>query len=313
MTRTAIATAYGNPSDVVSIVDTDLPAPEPGQAIVDVRAAGLNPIDVKTVSGAMGSDPDALPLSIGFEAAGVVSTVGVDATDSAGVPLAVGDEVVVYRARGGLASAIVADSANIHRKPHNVPFDVAAGLLLVGVTAADTIATAGVSTGDTVLIHGGAGAVGTVAVQLALAVGATVIATASPANHEFLNGLGATPVAYGDGLADRVRAAAPDGINAAIDTVGTDEAIDVSTEFVADRSRIVSIAAWGRSDDAVIVNGSTEQSRANRTAAIPKLLDALANDSLVIDVAKTFPLDDAGVALTELGSAHPRGKFIVRP
>ncbi|NMO00237.1 NADP-dependent oxidoreductase [Gordonia sp. TBRC 11910] len=313
MARTVVATAYGQPSDVVEVREIPSPVPEAGQVVVDVRASALNPIDVKTVAGVMGSDPAKLPIHIGFEAAGVVSAVGDGAVNSTGTPIVVGDEVVVYRAVGGLSSEILATGSAVHPKPAGLSFDVGAGLLLVGVTAADTIATAGVSDTDTVLIHGGAGAVGAITTQLAIAKGAKVIATAAERNHDFLRDLGAIPVTYGDGLLDRVRAAAPDGVSAAIDTVGTDEAVDVSTALVGDRARIVSIAAFGRGGDVTLVDGSTEQSRANRARAIGQLLDDAAAGRLVLDVAKIFDLDDAATALTELATAHPRGKFILHP
>ena len=118
--------------------------------------------------------------------------------------------------------------------------------MLTGATAWHALAVTGAADGDTVLVHGGAGAVGVMAIQLAADRGARVVATASPANHDLLHELGAVPVSYGNGLAERVRAAAPQGVDAALDTVGTDEAIDVSLELVADRSRIVTIAAFAR-------------------------------------------------------------------
>lgn len=313
MTKTAVAIAYGNPSDVVEIREAPTPVPGAGQAVVAIRASALNPIDVKTVRGMMGTDPAKLPLAVGFEAAGVVTAVGAEAVNSSGRPLTVGDEVVVYRATGGLSTDVLAEGADVHHKPAGLSFDVAAGLLLVGVTAADTIATAAVTAEDTLLVHGGAGAVGAIVVQLAIAKGAKVIATASSANHDFLRQLGAVPVAYGDGLIDRVRDAAAGGVTVAIDTVGTDEAVDVSVSLVGARDRIVSIAAFGRAADVTLVNGSSAQSKQNRREAIGGLLSDAATGQLVLDVAKVFPLDAAAQALTELASAHPRGKFILHP
>ncbi|MFW0789053.1 NADP-dependent oxidoreductase [Gordonia sp. CPCC 205333] len=313
MAKRVVATAFGQPVDVVEVHDIATPVPAKGQVVVATRASALNPIDVKTISGVMGADPARLPIAIGFEAAGVVSSVGDDAVNSAGRPIVIGDEVVVYRADGGLSTDILANGTDVHEKPTDLPFDVAAGLLLVGVTAADAIATAEISGTDTVLIHGGAGAVGTIAIQLSIAKGANVIATAAASNHEYLRGLGAVPVTYGEGLLERVRQAAPDGVTAAIDTVGTDEAIDVSVAIVADPKRVVSIAAFGRGSDAVLVNGSTPQSQHNRREAIPRLLADAAAGRLTLEVGKTFALDDAATALTELATAHPRGKLILHP
>ena len=167
---------------------------------------------------------------------------------------------------------------------------------------------------DTVLIHGGAGAVGVIAVQLAGKIGATVIATAAPANHDHLRELGAIPVAYGDGLLERVQAAAENPVTVAIDTVGTDEAVDVSLALVDDRDRIVSIAAFGRGDDGIVlIDGSTPQSKENRSNAIDGLIADAASGALVTDVAGTYPLDQAAKALDDILSSHPRGKFVLLP
>ncbi|GAA1480017.1 NADP-dependent oxidoreductase [Gordonia sinesedis] len=303
----AVATSYGEPADVVEIIQTEVPGPGPGQVLVELRAAGINPIDAKIVHGAMGADASALPRDLGFEAAGVISALG-DGVDD----LAVGDEVIVYRATAGFADRVVADIAAVHPKPADLDFEHAAGLLLVGVTAADTVATAGIGPDDVVLIHGGSGAVGSIAVQLAVRAGATVLATGSAANQDFIASLGATPVIYGPGLADRVRAAAPGPVTAAIDTVGTDEAIDTSLELVADRDRVVSIAAWGRADDGIVlINGSSPDSKRHRSEAIPGLIADATAGTLVTEIAKTFPLSETGRALSEQLSSHPRGKFIL--
>jgi len=142
----------------------------------------------------------------------------------------------------------------------------ASGLVLTGATAWHGLVATGVSDGETVLIHGGAGGVGIMAVQLAVARGATVIATASPARHEFLRELGAVPVAYGPGLAERVRELATGGVDAALDPVGTDEAVDVSLELVADKARIATIAAFGRAGQAGIkaLGGGTRRRPGHR-------------------------------------------------
>lgn len=315
MTKTAVAIAYGNPSDVVEIREAPTPVPGAGQAVVAIRASALNPIDVKTVRGRMGTDPAKLPLAVGFEAAGVVTAVGAEAVNSSGRPLTVGDEVVVYRATGGLSTDVLAEGADVHHKPAGLSFDVAAGLLLVGVTAADTIATAAVTAEDTLLVHGGAGAVGAIVVQLAIAKGAKVIATASSANHDFLRQLGAVPVAYGDGLIDRVRDAAAGGVTVAIDTVGTDEAADVSLDLVADLARIVTIAGFARAaqDGFVSIGGPDPESARIRDEARGELLDLAGQGKLVNVVAKTFPLSAAAEAHTELKTAHAIGKFILIP
>lgn len=304
----AVATAYGEPAEVVEVTQAEIPGPGPGQVLVEVQAAGINPIDAKIVRGTMGADTSALPRDLGFEAAGVIAALGEGVDD-----LAVGNEVIVYRAVGGFADRVVADLAAVHPRPATLDAEHAAGLLLVGVTAADAVATAGIADGDVVLIHGGSGAVGSIAVQLAVRAGATVLATGSDANRGFIDGLGATALTYGPGLLDRVREAAPGPVTAVIDTVGTDEAIDTSLELVADRARIVSIAAFGRGDDGItLINGSTPDSKRHRTEAIPGLIADAAAGTLVTEVAKTFPLSEAARALTDLTSSHPRGKYVLR-
>lgn len=309
--RQVVATAYGDPIDVVEVVKTELPLPDPGQVVIDVRAIGVNPFDAKVVNGSMGTDESVLPRPVGSELAGVIRAVG-DPVDGAEQPFSPGDAVIAYPISGAYADHVVVDSGSVHHKPAELDDEHAAGLLLVGVTAADTIATAGVTGSDTVLIHGGAGSVGSIAVQLAARRGATVIATAAEVNHDHLRALGAIPVTYGEGLADRVRAAAPGAITAAIDTVGTDEAIDVSLELVADHSRIVSIAAFGRADDGiVVVDGQKPQSKENRAAAIEPLIGDAASGAIVTDVAATYSLDQAGQALHDVLESHQRGKLVI--
>jgi NADPH:quinone reductase-like Zn-dependent oxidoreductase len=232
VTKTVVAEAYGGP-EVLVLQDVELPAPGEGKVLVDVRAAGANPLDYKLYSGDMGSDPARLPMPIGLEAAGVVVAVAPGVAGYTG-PLTVGDAVIVTGISGGYAERVVAGAADVGHKPESLSFEQAAGLLLVGGTAWHLLTNTRVGTGDTVLIHGASGGVGLMAVQLAVARGAKVIATASPARHDQLRGYGAEPVAYGEGLADRVRAIGT--VDAALDLVGTDEALLTSVELVADRA-----------------------------------------------------------------------------
>src|SRR5450755_2388188 len=244
MASVVIATAFGGP-EVLSVADERAGEPGPGEARIEVRAAGVNPFDAKVYSGAFASDPARLPIRPGSEAAGVVTAVGPDAVGPAG-PISVGDEVIAYPARGAYAAELVLPADALVPKPAALDWAQAAGLLLTGATAWHALTATDVHEGDTVLIHGAAGGVGLMAVQLAAARGATVIGTASPARHDLLRELGAIPVAYGAGLADRVRGVAPGGVGAALGLVGTDEAIEVSLELVADRARIATIAASAR-------------------------------------------------------------------
>ena len=211
--------------------------------LIDVKAAGTNPVDYKLYSGYMGHDPDNLPMPLGMEVSGVIAAVAPGMNGYTG-PLNVGDEVIATNVTAGYSERVIVDAADVGHKPASLSFEQAAGLLLAGGTAWHLLTVTRVGEGDTVLIHGAGGGVGLFAVQLAVARGATVIGTASPTRHEQLRGYGATPVAYGDGLADRVRAIGP--VDAALDLVGTDEALDTSVELVSDRSRIATIAGFVR-------------------------------------------------------------------
>ena len=215
-----------------------------GEVRIAVRAAGINPVDWKRYGGTMGSDAK-LPLRLGFEVAGVVVEVGSEAVGPAG-RVAVGDEVIAYRIDGGYAEEVVVPASEVVPKPAAMAWEAAGGLMLAGATAVHALTATAVSAQETVLVHAAAGGVGLMAVQLAVARGARVIGTASERNHPYLRELGAEPTTYGEGLADRVRGLAPNGVDAAIDCVGTDEAVDVSLELVADRDRIASIAAFPR-------------------------------------------------------------------
>ncbi|MFF2645623.1 alcohol dehydrogenase catalytic domain-containing protein [Streptomyces niveus] len=207
-----VAAAYGGP-EVLSVISVAVPEPESGQVRVSVRAAGVNPFDYKVYSGTFGTDPEDLPLRLGVEAAGVVTAVGADAVGPAG-PVAVGDEVIAYYAPGAYAGEIVVPASSVVPKPAALSWEQAGGLLAAGVTAVHVLEAIGLAKDETVLVHGASGGVGLVAVQLAVERGTTVVATASKAKHDLLRELGATPVAYGPGLADRVRAIAPEGVHA---------------------------------------------------------------------------------------------------
>ena len=189
--------------------------------------------------------------------------------------------------------------------------------MLTGVTAWHLLAATGVQAGDTVLMHGAAGGVGIMGVQLAVGRGATVLATARPDRHEFLRGLGAVPVAYGDGLAGRVRAAAPGRVDVALDLVGTDEAIDVSLELVADRQRIATIAAPARGLQLGIrvlggAPGADPGTEIRYAARLP--LTQLAQDGrLRVFMAQTFPLAGAAAAHRAIMRGHTSGKIALIP
>lgn len=315
MSSVVVATAFGGP-EVLSVIDRPSPEPGPGEVRVAVRAAAVNPIDYKLYSGAWGRDPNVLPRRLGAEAAGVVTAVGDGARGPAG-EFSVGDEVIVYPAKGGYAEEIVAPGEAVVPKPAGMPWEQAAGLLLTGVTAVHAVETVELTAGETVLIHGGAGGVGLMAVQLAALRGATVLATASPANHALLREFGAVPIAYGPGLAERARAAAPGGVAAALDLVGTDEAVDVSLQLVADRNRIVTIAAFDRFAEAGIraIGGGAgaDPGTELRATARLQLTDLWAQGKLRVVVGRTYPLAGVADAHREIGAGHATGKIVLLP
>jgi NADPH:quinone reductase len=315
MAAVVIATAYGGP-EVLTLTNSPTPEPGAGEAVIEVRAAGINPADYKTYSGAFGRDPDRLPLRLGFEAAGVVIAAGPDAIGPAG-PIAIGDEVIAFRASGAYASELLVPAQSLVPKPASLDWTQASGLMLTGATAWHCLVATGVGEGDTVLVHGGSGGVGSMAVQLAVSRGATVVATGSPARHALLAELGATPVNYGPGLAERVRGAAPDGVDSAIDLIGTDEAVDVSVELVADRQRIATIAAFGRAGDLGIkaLGGGpgADPGTQVRDGARLSLAQLAGDGRLRVIVSESFPLDRVADAHRAIMSGHSAGKTVLIP
>jgi NADPH:quinone reductase-like Zn-dependent oxidoreductase len=265
----------------------------------------MNPADTKHTRAA---DASAYPIPIGYEIAGVVSAVG------PGAPFAVGDEVLAFRVSGGWTSSITVPAAEVFAKPAALGFPEAANLLLAGTTGADVIRVTRASGNDTVLVHGASGAVGVSVLQLLRPLGARVIGTASERGADTVRRYGGEWVAYGDGLEDRVRALAP-SVDVAIDCVGTDEAVDVSLALVADRDRIVTIAAQGRAalDGFPAVGGAQPESRAFRDSVRQRLVDLAAAGQLEVPVARTFPLDQAREAAELLESGHPGGKLALVP
>jgi len=310
-----IAAGYGGP-EVLSVADEPVRYPGPGEARIEVRAAGVNPVDVRSYSGAFGKDPARLPIRLGAEAAGVVTAVGPESAGPAG-PVGVGDEVIAYRAPGAYASELVVPAQAMIPKPDTLDWPQAAGLMLTGVTAWHLLAATEVGPGDTVLIHGGSGGVGLMAVQLAVLRGAKAVATASPARHDLLKDLGAIPVAYGPGLADRVAVAAPGGVDAALDLVGTDEAWDVSMALVPDKARVATIAAFARGLRAGIkvLGGAPGADPGTEIRERARLeLARLAQDGkLRVLVSQTFPLAEAAAAHHAILDGHTTGKIALIP
>jgi NADPH:quinone reductase-like Zn-dependent oxidoreductase len=310
--RQAIAPRFGGP-EVLEVVEVDLPRPGPGQVTIEVRAAGVNPADYKGFSGAANHDESALPIRPGYEVAGVLTELGAD-TEIASGGGAVGDPVLAFRVSGGYASHVTVPAGDVFAKPDALDFPSAANLLLAGATAADMLRAVEPAAGATILVHGASGAVGVSILQQARLRGIRVIGTASPGRFDVVRHFGGEPVEYGDGLEQRVRELAPDGVAAALDCIGTDEAVDVSLALVAP-DRVVTIAAFGRAQKEGIqaLGGGQPASAAFRASVRQQLIDLAGAGDLVVPVARTYPLDEVADALRFLAEGHPGGKLALLP
>ena len=289
----------------------DVRPPQPGEVTIAVRAAGMNPADAKHVARGDAAD---FPKPIGYEVAGVVSAVGPDPEIGPG-PVAVGDEVLAFRISGGWATEVTVAAQDVFAKPASLTYGEAANLLLAGSTASEMLHVTGVGEGDTILVHGASGAVGVSVLQQAAMLGARAIGTASEGSFDVVTRYGGVPVTYGDGLEQRVRDAAPQGVVAALDCVGTDEAVDVSLALVADRDRIVTIAAAERArvDGFTAIAGAMPASQAYRDSVRADLVRLAGQGRLVVPIARSFPLADALAATELLMSQHPGGKLVLEP
>ncbi|MCW2839378.1 MAG: Alcohol dehydrogenase GroES domain protein [Aeromicrobium sp.] len=311
MARRWMAEQLGGPG-TWELQEYGIAAPRAGEVTIQVRAAGMNPADVKHVGA--GTDASRLPVAIGYEVAGVLSAIG-PGTQIATGGGTVGDEVLAFRISGGYASDVTVPAADVFAKPPSLGFPEAANLLLAGATAAEMLSVAAVTAHDTIVLHGASGAVGVSVLQQARLIGARVIGTASPGRFDVVRGFGGEPVSYGEGLEQRVRDLAPSGVAAALDAAGTDEAVDASLALVADRRRIVTIAAKGRADadGFVALAGSMPRSARFRDAERARLIELAGTGRLVVPVARTFPLDAAPAAAAYLMGGHPGGKLALVP
>jgi len=286
-------------------LEVEEPHAGPGQVRVRVHAAGINPIDwrIAAIPGLGERFGVSAPDGFGSDFAGVVDEVGEGVEG-----FAVGDRVF-GGARGRAAAEVLVASLDTDRVRHTPDAldDVTAGALdIVGRTAAATIAVTVPTAADTVLIGGAAGGVGVLAVQLARRAGATVIATASEGNHEFLRELGAIPTTYGEGLADRVRELAPNGITAAIDLAGTETAL-TAVELGVAPERIVTIAAGPNPPGGVTATGSGTVD----PDVLDPIAEAIAAGEIVLPIAATFPLERIADAVALQRTGHVRGKVVL--
>ncbi len=290
--------------DVLKVVDVPKPTPGPGQVLVRVEAVGINPGEAKIRAGMLHARwPATFPSGQGSDLAGVVAETGPGVTG-----FAAGDEVIGYTDnRASQAEYAVVEEHNLTAKPAGVPWDVAGALFVAGATAYAAVRAVALTDGDTVVVSGAAGGVGSIAVQLARRAGATVVGLASQANHEWLAEHGVIPVAYGNGVADRIRQAVGK-VDAFIDTFGADY-VQLALELGVEPSRIDTIANFG----AVAEYGVKAEGNAAGASAsvLAELAGLIADGELEVPIAASFPLSQVQEASRQLASGHIRGKIVL--
>lgn len=304
MSKAVKFSEYGG-VDVLHVVEVQRPEPGPGEVVVEVVATAVNPGEIYIREGVFHEQwPATFPSGQGSDFAGRVADVGAGVED-----WNVGEDVIGFtNNRGAQASFVLVDATQITAKPVAVSWEVAASLFVAGTTAYAAVRAVHPGPGETVVVSGAAGGVGSLAVQLAVNVGATVIGIAGISNQEYLRSLGVVPVVHGDGVLDRVRAAAPNGVDAFIDTFGSGY-VELALELGVAPDRIntiidfAAVAKYG-----VKVDGNAEAASA---AVLAELANMVANGELVVPIAHTYPLDDVKSAYEELAQRHTRGKIVL--
>jgi NADPH:quinone reductase-like Zn-dependent oxidoreductase len=294
--------------EVLEVRDVARPEPRPDQVLVAVRAAGINPSEAKIRAGVVRAIfPATFPSGEGSDLAGVVEEVGADVSG-----ITVGDEVIGFtNDRASHAEYVVVEAANLTAKPAEIPWEVAGALFVAGVTGVATVRAVAPTAGEAIVIAGAGGGVGAFAVQLAVRAGARVIALASERHHAWLRDRGAVPVAYGDGVRDRITAAAGQTpVAAFIDLVGggyvelalelgiAAERIDTIVDFVA-------IQKYGVKGDGGAAAASA--------VTLAELAQAIVAGDLVVPIQRTYRLDDVRAAFSELEAGHIAGKIVLIP
>ncbi|WP_313355862.1 NADP-dependent oxidoreductase [Microbacterium sp.] len=314
MAHAIVYTEIGTP-DVLRLTEIPDPVAGSGEVVVRIEAAGVNPLDAKLRRGARPSAPITEPRRVGFDGAGVVASLGEGVTG-----FEIGDRVVIVNVLGTYASALAVPVSKLFRLSDGVTMTEGASLGIPVGTAYQCLRSLGVEKGDTLLVHAGSGAVGQAAVQFGVLWGARVIATGSPERFEQLRSLGAEPVAYGDGLTERVRALAPEGVTVALDCAGTDEAIRTSLALVDDRERIATIVRGPDAADFGIrafSGGSpiplTDEEQAWRQDAIPLTINLIEAGDFQIELGPELPLADAASAHELIEQHAANGKIILVP
>ena len=292
--------AYGGP-EVLHLVDVEAPHAGPGEVRIRVRAAGVNPSDWKRREGQYRAFEDMhFPAGLGVEGAGIVDEVGPGVTD-----VAIGDMVFGFGENTMAEQAVLTHWA---RKPDNLSFEVAAGLPVVSDTATRALDQVGVAKGQTLLVSGAAGGVGSAVIQLARLRGIIVIGTASVGKHDYLRELGAVPTTYGEGLEERVRELAPGGVDAAIDVVGSG-IIPELIRIVGDPAHVLSVADFSAEKYGAKFSHGPPVDPASLLAAMAELCSA---GSFTLRIDRTFSLDRAQEAQEVSQSGRVTGKLVVR-
>jgi NADPH:quinone reductase-like Zn-dependent oxidoreductase len=296
--------------DVLRVVDVERPTPGPGQVLVRVRAAGINPGEAAIREGLMHSRwPATFPSGEGSDLAGVVDEVGDGVGDGVDA-VAVGDEVVGFtHNRASHAEYVIVEAENLTPRPANVPWEQAGALFVAGTTAYAAVRAVALEPGDVVVVSGAAGGVGSLAVQLARNAGARVIGLASERNHPWLTDHGVTPVAYGEGVEDRIRGVT-DHVDAFIDTFGADY-VELALELGVRPDRIDTIANYAAVEKySVKFEGTAAAANAE---VLGELVDLISTGRLDVPVAATYPLAEVRDAYRELEKRHTRGKIVLIP
>jgi NADPH:quinone reductase-like Zn-dependent oxidoreductase len=300
--------------DVLHVAEVDRPVPGPGQVLVRVKAAGINPGEAKIRSGALAQMwPATFPSGEGSDLAGVVDEVGAGGGPGGGRAsgFAVGDEVLGWTDnRASHAELVVVEAAHLVPKPAGVSWEAVGALFVVGATAYAMVRAVSAGEGDTVVVSGAAGGVGSIAVQLSRNAGATVIGLASEAHHGWLASHGVIPVTYGEGVADRIRAASGGRVDAFLDTFGGDY-VELALELGVRPDRIDTIANFAaREKYGVKTDGSAAGGTPDVLAELVGLID---KGQLEIPIAAVYPLTEVQAAYRELEQGHTLGKIVLKP
>ena len=297
---------YGD-IDVLQVVDVERPVPGPRQVLVEVRAAAINPGEASVRKGLFAKSwPATFPSGEGSDLAGVVSELGPGVTG-----LRVGDEVIGFtNKRASHAKLVVVEASDLTPKPPGISWEAAGSLFVAGTTAYAAVRAVSLRAGDTVVVSGAAGGVGTLVVQLARNVGAKVIGVSSKEHHDWLVAHGVVPVAYGDGVAERIRSAAGGRVDAFIDTFGSGY-VKLALDLRVTPDRINTIIDFAAAEKyGVNAKGNADGGNSQVVAELAKLV---ADGRLEIPIARIYPLSEVQAAFRDLEQRHTLGKIVLRP